>query len=134
MNAFITSQFYCPLVWMCHSRALNTRINKIHERALRIVYDDCISPFEDLSEKLGSISIHHRNLLAKEIYDTLRDFSPSFMSELFKPSNKKYSLRNCSSLVNNNIKNSNYDLETVSYLAPRIWEEIPNEIKQSQTL
>ena len=41
MNAFITSQFnYSPLVWMCHSRALNTRINKIHERALRIVYDD----------------------------------------------------------------------------------------------
>ena len=46
MNAFITSQFnYCPLVWMCHSRALNTRINKIHERALRIVYNDDISPF-----------------------------------------------------------------------------------------
>ena len=32
MNAFILSQFsYCPLIWMCHSRSLNSQINKIHE-------------------------------------------------------------------------------------------------------
>ena len=37
MKAFITSQFSnCPLVWMFHSRTLNNRINKIHERALRL--------------------------------------------------------------------------------------------------
>ena len=41
MKAFIESQFgYCPLVWMFCSRILNTRINKIHERALRLVYKD----------------------------------------------------------------------------------------------
>ena len=35
MKAFIMSQFsYCPLVWMCHSRTLNNKINKLHERAL----------------------------------------------------------------------------------------------------
>ena len=97
MNAFITSQFnYCPLVWMCHSRALNTRINKIHERALRIVFNDDISPFHDLLEKSDTVSIHHRNLqlLAIEIFKTLHDLSPSFMSEIFKQSNTKYDLRN----------------------------------------
>ena len=36
MNSFIISQFgYCPLVCMFHSRGLNNRINKIHERTLR---------------------------------------------------------------------------------------------------
>ena len=40
-KSFIYSQFgYCPLVWMFHSRKMNSRINKIHERALRIIYDD----------------------------------------------------------------------------------------------
>ena len=39
MKAFVLSQFgYCPLVWMFHSRKLNHRINRIHERALRTVY------------------------------------------------------------------------------------------------
>ena len=41
LKAFIESQFgYCPLVWMFHSRTLNNRVNKIHERALRLVYKD----------------------------------------------------------------------------------------------
>ena len=31
--SFIQSQFnYCPLVWMCHNRTLNNKINKLHER------------------------------------------------------------------------------------------------------
>ena len=49
MNAFIFSQFgYCPLLWMFHSRNLNNRINNIHERALRIVYRDYESTFQQL--------------------------------------------------------------------------------------
>ena len=57
MNAFITSQFgYCPLIWMCHSRKILRQINKIHERALRIVYMGNASSFDELLEKLGSAS------------------------------------------------------------------------------
>ena len=38
MKSFVESQFsYCPLIWMFHSRTLNNRINKLHERALRLV-------------------------------------------------------------------------------------------------
>ena len=49
MNAFIFSQLgYCPLEWMFHSRKLNNRINNIHERALRIVYRDYESTFQQL--------------------------------------------------------------------------------------
>ena len=49
MKAFITSQFgYCPLIWMFHSRTLNDKINSIHERALRITYNDRTSTFEEL--------------------------------------------------------------------------------------
>ena len=41
MEAFIISQFsYCPLMWMFHSRNIENRVNKTHERALRLVYDD----------------------------------------------------------------------------------------------
>ena len=71
MKAFIMLQFsYCPLVWTCHSRALNNKINKLHERALQLVYDDWQSIFEELLniDRLGSV--HHNNLqvLATELY------------------------------------------------------------------
>ena len=41
------------------SRKANNKINKLHEKALRIVYQDDISNFEELLEKGNSFSIHH---------------------------------------------------------------------------
>ena len=41
MKAFIESQLgYCSLVWMFHNRNLNNKVNRIHEKALRITYID----------------------------------------------------------------------------------------------
>ena len=49
LNCFITSHFsYCPIVWMFRSRKVNERINHIHERALRIVYKNFNSSFQEL--------------------------------------------------------------------------------------
>ena len=46
MKAFTTSQFsYCPLIWMFHSRSLNNKINWVHERALRLVYQNKLISF-----------------------------------------------------------------------------------------
>ena len=41
MKSFIESLFgYCPLMRIFHSRGLNNKINHLHERALRITYND----------------------------------------------------------------------------------------------
>ena len=49
MNAFFKSQFnYCLLVWMCHSRANNGKINRLHKRCLLIIYSDKQTSFEYL--------------------------------------------------------------------------------------
>ena len=41
MKTFTFPQFsYCPLVWMFDSRNIANRVNKMHERALKLVYDD----------------------------------------------------------------------------------------------
>ena len=57
MKAFILSQFnYCPLVWMFHSREINNRLNRIHERALRLAYKDHHSSFQNLLRKDGSVN------------------------------------------------------------------------------
>ena len=63
LNAFIESQFsYCPLVWMFCSRNMNNKINRIHERSLRIIYNSYTSSFEDLLKKDNSMTIHQRNI------------------------------------------------------------------------
>ena len=40
INAFFKAQFnYCPAVWIFHNRPLNNKINRFHERCLRIIYN-----------------------------------------------------------------------------------------------
>ena len=69
MNAFFNSQFsHCPLVWMSHSRSINTKIN--HFRALRMIYNDVTASFQELLYRNKSVTIHQRNLqfLATEMF------------------------------------------------------------------
>ena len=47
---------------MCHNRTLKNKINKIYERALRLVYDDRESTFEELLNKDQSVTIHQKDL------------------------------------------------------------------------
>ena len=61
MKPFITSQFnHYPIVWICHSRSLNNKVNHIHERALRIVYQDFQSSFSSLLVRDNSFTIHQK--------------------------------------------------------------------------
>ena len=63
MKTFVISQFnYCPLIWMFHNRALNNRINRIHERASRLVYLNNSQSFSELIELDNAVTIHQRNL------------------------------------------------------------------------
>ena len=87
-NALIMSHFsYCPLIWMFHSRAMEHRINKIHERTLRLIYPNQYQlTFKELLEKNKTVSIHQRNLqtLATEIYKAKNKISPEVINSLFE--------------------------------------------------
>ena len=55
MKAFTASEFsYYPSVWMLHSSKLNNRVNKLQERALKIIYQDYASSFTEHLEKDNS--------------------------------------------------------------------------------
>ena len=75
----------CSLVWMCHSHENNKKINRLHERCLRTIYNDKQSSFNELLEKDGSVSIHERNLqvLATEMYKISNGLSTPLMKDKF---------------------------------------------------
>lgn len=137
MKAFIESQFgYCPLVWMFHSRGLNNKINRIHERALRITYNDHSSSFEDMLQKDNSVTIHHRNIraLAMETYKVLHGLSSPLLNKVFIKRNFNYNLRRNNFLNRRRVNTVRYGTESVSYLVPKIWDILLNDIKNSPTL
>ena len=60
-KAFIESQFkYCTLVWMFHETYINDKINKLHEKTLRIIYNDAVMSFKYLLIEKKSLKIHHQ--------------------------------------------------------------------------
>ena len=80
MNALFLSQFaYCPLARILHSRELNHKINRLHERSLRVAYHGKTSSFEELLQKDNSVSMHHRNIqvLVTEMFGVYKSIFPN---------------------------------------------------------
>ena len=136
MKTFIPSQFnYCALTWMFHNRTLN-KINKLHERALRIVYKNDSLTFQELLDKDDSITIHQRNLqrLATEMYAVKNKTSPLSMQELFSEQVNVHDLRNKRCWKIPKVRKVGYGTETIRYRGPKTWELLPAEIKEAKSL
>ena len=117
VNTFFYSQFnYCQLVWMCHNRTNNNKINCLHERCLCLIYSGKKIYFVDLLQIDGSVSIHHRNLRTDvvELFKVLKGLSLVIFAEAFtvrQPS--QYNMRNYSHFAMPRTKTVNHGLETI---------------------
>ena len=81
---------------MFHSRTLNNKINRLHERCLRIVYNDKLSSFQNRLDQDRSVSVHTRNLkaLVIEMYKVSKGIAPKIFADIFNcKSRENYDLR-----------------------------------------
>ena len=85
MNDFFSSQFnYCPLIWMFHKMSLNHKVNRLHKRCLRVIYNDGHSFYDELLNIDNSVSIHDKNLqiLAIEIFKLYNGSATHILNEV----------------------------------------------------
>ena len=108
---------------MCHSRIINKKINRLHERCLRMIYCDKQSSFEELLEKDSSVSIHERNIqiLATEMYKVSKGMSPPQITKSFARGNEHpYNLRHSTEFLEPFVNSVRCGPESISYLGPKI--------------
>ena len=73
---------------------MNSKINQLHERYMRLIYGDKTSSYEELLEQDKTVSTHSRNLqmLATEMFKISLHMSPPIFSELFRRRDIIYNL------------------------------------------
>ena len=92
-HTFILSNFnYFLLAWLLCSESNSKKLEKNQERALRFVYDDFKSTYEELLNKANIPLLHIKRIrtMAVETFRILNDMSPPVLSDLVR-------IRDCSS-------------------------------------
>ena len=131
LESYINSQFnYGSHFWMFCSRKSNNRINRIHERTLRIAYDNYNLSFEDLTIA-GSETKHHRGIkkVALEMFKVKQGTCPLVFSEIF--SLREYSSTRSGTFFNcSTSRTTTYGIQSLRTFGPKIWNEmLPTEMK-----
>ena len=129
MNAFIKCYFsYCPLIWMFHTRALEQRINRLHERCLRIIYSDTTSSFEDLL-KLDKSSTFHQKAIQSLAIELFKAKSESRNEKVFNKNECKIKTRKRNSFRAREAESELNGKSSLAFLGPKIWSILPNNFK-----
>ena len=105
----------------------------LHERCLRIIYNNKQSFFtED-----NSVSIHIRNIqrIAIEMFRLYNGLSPPLMNNIFKlKAENPYNLKQVSEFSWPMVKSVYHGTESISYLRPKIWNILPEKLKNIEDL
>ena len=110
-----------PLTWKC----------------LRIIYDNKTSSDEEILCKYDSACMHHKNLpkFVIEIYKVPNGLCHEVMNQFFR-----FQIQNHRNLRNNSTFRIPYfdtvfkGKKSVSYHGPKMWSQVPDEIKSLESL
>lgn len=78
------------------SRSLHILLNQIQKRALRLIYNDNLSSFENILEISNGKTIHQQNLefLSKKVHKLANGLFPLIISDVFIIRENPYNHRN----------------------------------------
>ena len=137
VQSFVFSNLnYYPLVWHFSSEKSMKKIEKIHERALRFLYNDSNSSYDDLHSKAGkcTMKITRLRTLCTEIYKTVSKLNPPFMQDIFKLKETTRSARNPNKLIHHRPNQVTFGSKSLLSLGPQIWNALPKEIKLAENI
>ena len=112
------------------------KMNKIHERSLRLLLKNHKDAFQDLLRSFGDISIHQRciNSLLTEVYEYIRGLSPEIMNEVFSTRANTYNTRQFNVFETHISTSNKYGLNSIPYKANQLWNFFPENLKSSPSL
>ena len=136
-RSFVLSNFtYCSIVWHFCGSTNNSKLEKIQERALKIVYDDYEADYHDLIAKFGTDTMLQSRLkkMILEVFKSLKEINPVYIRNILKQKHQPYNLRNPVLLIQSKMNTTNSGLRSFAYLSSKLWNDLPAYFKDIENI
>ena len=126
-NSFVRSNFiFCAMVRHFYGKTNNNKIEKIQERALRIIDRDYESSYEDLVSAAVAPTMLTRRLrvVLLEVFKSMNMLNSDYLNDMFvKIKDGNYSFRNTRKLLQPKKKTITFGLRSIAYLGAKLWND-----------
>ena len=126
-NSFVKSNFdFGPLVWNFCGKVNNGKIEKVQERALRIIYQDYDATYSDLLQAANapSLTVRMIRMLLYEPLKSLCNINSECLNDMFVKNETSYSIRKVI-IIQPKRRTTTYGFRSVSYLGSKLWNDHP---------
>ena len=129
---------YCSIIWGSTKQSNIQVLVRLQRRACRIILGEQYTTLNEALDKINSLNIKHRISLqkAKFMYRVSQNAVPSYIQTMFN-----YNIRRPDHLRSSNktdflIPKPNTELfkGSMSYSGVKVWNNIPNDIRQCQSI
>ena len=117
---------------MFTSKGLNNKIDRTHEKPLRLVLNDHRSPLDEMLDTLNKKIIRQQCIdrLLTKVHKFLNRYSPDIMNDVFHLRQNTCNLRNFHAFATD-VPRNNCMLNSVVYRANQLWEILTFDLKNS---
>ena len=136
-NAFMNSQFdYVPLVCTFRRKKQYLKIQKIHHKAIKVVYNDSNRNYDEPLRDNNEISIHQRyiRVLVCEVFRSLNNLNSESMRSYFVFKKITYNIKNGPLLRLPTAKSTCYGINSVLFRACLLWNSLPQSGKYNESI
>ena len=135
-HSFILSNFnYCPLTWHFCSEANTKKMERIQERALRFIYDDHNTSYEDLlmKSKLPSLKLRRIRTMALESFKIINKDCPVILQDLLTVKHNRYNFRYHNTVEVPHARTTRFGLQSFRHKATATWNSLPDHVRCMST-
>ena len=138
-KAYILPHFtYCPTVWMHCGKTAAGKLEKLNERAMRCIFNDNISTYDELLMKANMPSLQNRRIqdMCILIYKVIYATTPTHIGGLLSLRSNECNLRGKMKLILplKSKLTSKYGLHTFRYYGPKMWNSLQDELRTAPTI
>ena len=129
---------YCPLIWHFSSAESLLKIEAIQKRALRFIYYDNESTYEELLLKAGktTMNIYRLKVLCTEIYKSINKLNPLYIKDIFPLhiTNRPIRTQHLNNLKVTHPNRTTFGTNSLKSLGPKVWNSLPGHLKCCENL